>query len=270
MTDATLDERHAIGANNPPEETPVITPFDAHKTNIEDLFLEAKNWVDGTPIESQEQADKVQELLRKTQEAHAAADASRADEKKPHDDAAKAVQEKYAPLIADNKGQKGKTVLAVAALKGAITKWLVHLDELREAEAKRQRDAAEEAAAAARALVQEANETGDLAAIEQAEVAIVEAKAMDRNAGRVENARPQAGGGYGRAVGLRDNWVITGFAPVTVDGKEVDGETALLRHYWTVNKPALVAAALQIARQEVLNGKRTIPGLIIQNDRKAA
>lgn len=267
MTDTALDDRHAIGANNPPEE---ITPFDAHKANIEDLFLEAKNWIDGTPIETQEQADKVQELLRKTQEAYNAADKSRDEEKRPHDEAAKAVQDKYAPLIADNKSRKGVAVLAIEALRKAGTAWLVKCDEEREAEAKRQREAAQKAADEARALVQEAQETGDLGAIEQAEVAIVEAKALDRNATRVETARPQARG-YGRAMSLRDNWVIAGFVPVP-DGKggEVDGETALLRHYWTTNKEALVAAALQIARQEVMNGKRSIPGLDIRNERKAA
>ncbi|PIB91253.1 hypothetical protein [Caulobacter sp. FWC2] len=276
MTDTALDERHAIGANNPPEETPVITPFDAHKANIEDLFLEAKNWVDGTPIESQEQADKVQELLRKTQEAYNAADKSRDEEKRPHDEAAKAVQDKYAPLIADNKSRKGVAVLAIEALRKVGTDWLKKLDAEREAEAQRQRDIAAKAIADAQALINEARDTGDLATREQAEVAIVEAKALDRNATRVENARPQARG-YGRAMSLRDNWVITGFVPVPVmdaNGQEtggvVEGETALLRHYWTVNKPALVAAALELARQDVLQGKRTLPGVVIINDRKAA
>ena len=37
------DERHAIGANNPPR-----TVFD----EIDDLYLEASNWLDGQPVET--------------------------------------------------------------------------------------------------------------------------------------------------------------------------------------------------------------------------
>lgn len=268
MNAITIDERHAIGGNHPPEEiapeTPVeISPFDAHKANIEDLFLEAKNWIDGTAIENQAQADAVQELLRKTQEAHDAADKSRVEEKKPWDDGANAVQTKYAPLIADTKAVKGKTTLAVPALKGALSKWLTKCAEEQEAEAKRVRDAADAAAEAARALVEEARETGDLAVVEEAEEALQDAKSLDRAATRVETAKPMARG-YGRAVGLRDNWVIKGFEPVG----DLDGETILLRHYWEANKPGLVAAALELARQDIQQGKRQIPGLIIANERR--
>lgn len=265
-----LDERHAIGANHPPEETrPEASAFDAHKANIEDLFLEAKNWIDGTSIETQEQADKVQELLRKMQEAEAAADASRAAEKKPFDDGAKAVQEKYAPLIADTKTVKGKTTLAIPALKAVSAKWLAALETKRLAEVERLRVEAEEAATAARALVDEARETGDLGAAEEAEQAIQEAARLDRVATRTENTRPQSTG-YGRALSLRDRWVIKGFVPVEDGGNVIKGETALLRHYYTTNFPAMVEAALALARQDIQAGKRTLPGLIIVNEPTAA
>lgn len=270
MTALALDERHAIGANNPPEESkPEVSPFDAHKANIEDLFLEAKNWIDGAAIETQEQADKVQELLRKMQEAETAADASRALEKKPHDDAANAVQAKYAPLIADTKAMKGKTKLAIPALKAVSAKWLAALETKRLAEVERLRVEAEEAANAARALVEEARETGDLGAAEVAEDAIREASRLDRVATRTENARPQSTG-YGRALSLRDRWVIKGFVPVGEGDDAIKGETALLRHYYTTNFPAMVEAALVLARQDIQAGKRTLPGLVIVNEPTAA
>lgn len=62
----------AVGHNGPPpDETPrdeaprVEDPssYDAIRQEIEDLFLEAKNWADGEPISDQKQADAVTELL---------------------------------------------------------------------------------------------------------------------------------------------------------------------------------------------------------------
>ena len=57
-TVVALDPRLAPGGNNPPEPT----PFEQSRDEIEGLYLEAKNWADGTPIETQEQADAVGRL----------------------------------------------------------------------------------------------------------------------------------------------------------------------------------------------------------------
>lgn len=262
MTDAALDERHQLGANNPPADP---TPFDAIKVHIEDLFTEAKNWADGAAIESQAQADAVQTLMRQVQEAEKAADAERVRENEPYDTGKAAVQAKYAPLIGNTKATKGKTVLAVEALKKALAPWLAKLEAERGAEAKRLRDEAEAAARAAAEAARAAQESNDLQATEDAEDAITAARNAARAATQVENSRAKATG-YGRAASLRDNWVVKGFVPVTDGETTIDGETALLRHYWATNKPALVAAALQLARADVLNGKRSLPGLEIVNE----
>lgn len=241
--------RLGIGGNNPPEPT----PFDAIAVHIGDLFEEAKNWADGALIDSQAQADLVQTLMRQIQEAHNVADLERIKENIPFDEGKKAVQAKYAPLIADTKTIRGKTVMAIAALKQALAPWLVKLEDDRKAEAKRLRDEADAAEQAARDAAQAAQATNDLAATEAAEEAFTGAKAASREATRVENARPQAAG-YGRAAALRDNW-----APILVDG------TVALRHYWVANRPALEACALQLAKTDVLNGKRSIPGFDVIN-----
>src|ERR1035438_2770785 len=89
-------------------------PFEAHKLNIEGLYMEAKNWLDGEPIANEAQAEKVQTLLRMIQEAEKAADDSRVIEKKPLDEAIAAIQDRYNPLIAPIKNKKpGKCALAI-------------------------------------------------------------------------------------------------------------------------------------------------------------
>lgn len=264
-TGAALYASQAIGANNPPHDQ---TPFDAIKVHIEDLYEEAKNWADGAAIESQEQADAVQTLMRQVQEAAKAADDERKRENIPFDQGKVAVQAKYADLISDTKAVRGKTVLAIDALKRALTPWLQKLEAARQAEAKRLRDEAEAAANAARAAAQAAQATNDLQATEDAEEAFKAAQGAERDARRVEVERPKAVG-YGRAASLRDDWKITGFAPIkSDDGTVTAGEVALLRHYYSRNRQAMVEAALVLARTDVLNGVRSIPGLVIVNEPK--
>ena len=238
-----------IGHNNPPEPS----PFDAHAVNIGDLFDEAKNFADGAGIENQGQADAVQTLMRRIQEAHTAADNSRKEENQPFDDGKAAVQAKYAPLIADTKAVKGMTVMAIDALKKVLAPWLVKQEEERKAKAAQLRKEAEDAAEAARLAATTALDSGDLAATEQAEAAFTDAKHAERAAVRVENNRSQATG-YGRAT-LRDNW-----QPVMTDG------VAALRHYWDTRRTDLEAFALSLARSDVQSGKRVIPGFEITNN----
>src|SRR3546814_19602976 len=62
--------------------------------------------------------------------------------KKPHDDAAKAVQTKYKPLI-------DKCELAASVAKKALVPWLEHLEAEQRADAERKRKEADEARQAA-------------------------------------------------------------------------------------------------------------------------
>jgi hypothetical protein len=262
VTDADINPRVALGDNAPPPEP---TPFDAIRVHIEDLYTEACNWADGEAIASQEQADRVNDLKRQIQEAEALADKERKTENKPFDDGKAEVQARYAPLISNTKGVTGKTVRAVEVLNRLLGPWLKKLKDEQEAEAKRLRDEAQAKLDAARAAAEAAKASTDIAVTEDAEAAISAAQEAARVAKTAEAARPRTGGDYGRASGLRDKWVITGFIPVQKGDMIVDGETALLRHYWAVNRPALVEAALALARAEVSAGKRSLPGVVIEN-----
>lgn len=235
-----------IGHNSGPD------PFEAHRVNIEDLFSEAKNWLDGDPIASQEAADKVQQLLRMIQEAHKAADAERVKENIPFDEGKAEVQAKYAPLIADTKSVKGKTVLATGACKKALSPWLAKVAAEQAAAAKALRDAAEVVAAKAAEAMRQAP-ADDLTARETAEDAVSTAKAAEQAARAAGKARPQASG-YGRAATLRDNW-----QPSLVDAQ------AAARHYWTINPQAFNAVLSKLAQDDVASGKRQIPGFEIVN-----
>jgi hypothetical protein len=235
-----------IGHNNPPEPT----PFEAHKLNIETLWVEANNWADGVVVENQAQADKVSQLIEDFRLAHDAADASRIEENTPFDQGKAAVQAKYAPLIADTKAVTGKTVKAIAALKASLKPFLDKLEaDKRAAAAKAQAEA--DAAAEAAAAAVKAAAGNDLAAQDAAEELVETARLASTAASRASNDRAQARGGS-RAMGLTKTHTPEMMAP---------GEA--LRHYAVERNEELKTFLLDLAKADVREGKRQIPGFKI-------
>jgi hypothetical protein len=252
MNASTLDERHAIGSNQPPE-----SGFDAIRVHIEDLYSEAKNWLDGEPITNQAQADEVAKLLNMIREAEKTADEQRKAEAKPFDDGKAAVQAKYAPLIADTKAVRGKTVLAAEACKAALAPWLKKLEDEKRAAAEAARREAEEKARAAAEAARAAQASADLDAMEAAEALVADARQAEKAATRAENDKAHASG-YGRAVGLRSF-----FTPVLTD------PSAALMHYVKTQPDAVKAFLTGLAEQDVRTGKRQIPGFVVEEERRA-
>lgn len=236
-----------IGHNNPP------TPFDTVSEKINDLYGEAKNWLDGDPIETQGQADMVQKLLRDIQAAAKEADAARVEENKPFDEGKAAVQAKYAPLIADTKSTKGLTVLAVEACKKALAPWLIKVDEENRRKAEEARKEAEAKAEAARAAMQQRQSLEDA---ERAEALVREAKQAEADARRAGNAKASAKG-EGRAVSLRDKYT-----------PEVTDFTAYARHVWTAHRSDMEDFLIAHAAKLVASGARSgIPGVNVKHER---
>lgn len=137
-----------------------ITPFDDLTSTLDDLYGEAANWADGTPIENQGQCDALDALDKSLLGVRQKLDALRADEKKPFDDGAKAVQAKFKPFLE-------KADRARVALNKPRADFKAEQDrKRREAEAK--------AAAEARAIeeakrkAEEDARDGDLATAERA------------------------------------------------------------------------------------------------------
>ena len=76
--EGVLPADHLPGANMPPPDAPPQDapakadgrPYEAIKAHIDDLYGEAKNWLDGAPIATAAQADEVARLLDLMRQAH--------------------------------------------------------------------------------------------------------------------------------------------------------------------------------------------------------
>jgi hypothetical protein len=234
----------SIGHNNPPAD-----PFDGFATHIADLLDEAQQHLDGGGVQSEEQAQGIAVLLDMLRTAKRDADAARAAEKKPHDDAAKAVQAKWKPII-------DRADLAAGVCKKALAPWLEVQEAEKRAAAEAAKLEAEEKAAAARAALQAAAPT-DLAAREEAEALVKEAARAERVANRADKDRAQAKGGS-RAVGLR-----------SVRVPELTDPVAALKHYREAQPDLLKAWLVDQAERDVRAGARTIPGFTISETKVA-
>jgi hypothetical protein len=112
---------------------------------IEDLLLEARNYLDGEPIANEDQASAVSSLLNRLRRVANDADDARKDEKRPHDEAAKAVQGKWKPIL-------DKADLAATAAKQALAPWLQQVEAKQREEAEAARREADRLAAIAAEL----------------------------------------------------------------------------------------------------------------------
>lgn len=238
-----MNEIAAIGHNNPP------SPFSDAVTALETVRVEAENWLDGEPIETQEQADAVGSLINDIRNARKDADTARKVEAKPFDDAKKEVQARYKPLL-----DSADTMLA--ACKELLAPFLAAQEAERKAEAERKRAEAEAAQRAATEAAMAAAET-DLKAREEAEAKIAEAKRAEAKAREAETRRV-GGKGRGRAVTLR-----------TVYEAEVTDMTQLARHYWQTRKADVAEFFEEMAKRDVSNGVRGLPGVTVHEKQVA-
>ncbi len=252
--DTQLDERHEIGGNNPP--TP--TAFETVESNINDLYAEARNWCDGEPITSQEQADELNKLINLIGTAEKEAEALRKEEAKPFDDGKAEVQSRYSQLIGNTKAVKGRTVMALRAAKSALTPWLTKLAEEKaavEEKAQAYADAAQEAATEAF----QNTPSDDLAGREDAQRLADVAKQAVINAKVASKDKAQAKGGTGRATGLRSVW-----------SAEVIDPKKFMEFLWTKRRPETDGWMREIAATIVRqNHDQEIPGVNIIETKKA-
>ena len=233
-----MSEIATIGHNNPP-----ATPFDVAKEKIEGLYSEAKNWMDGTPISSQAQADEIQKLMRLVQEAAKEADEERKKEAKPFDDGKAEVQARYNPLI---QKDRGLTDMAVSACKKALAPWLQKIADENERIAK----IAREEAAEAQRLAMEAMKarTGtNLEENEEAERLVKQAKEAETFARRADNQKATAKG-FGRAASLRTYYTA-----------QIDDPTAFARYCWLHHREAVDHFFAELAQSLV---DRKCPNII--------
>jgi len=188
-----------IGHNLPPV-------IDQARERVAALESAANDWAKACAvIEDAETAAQCTDFLDQLLAEHKKWDAQRAAEKKPHDEAAKAVQERWKPLL-------DKLLLCKGAIEPRHRAWLQRERQRLEAE-RRQREAeareaareAERAQEAARRAVEESK--GDVVQSMLAANAAVDAAADASRAAAAVPRRAQVRGALGgRARSLRETW----------------------------------------------------------------
>jgi hypothetical protein len=221
-----------IGHNAPP-------PFEAHSLHIEDLFALISATTAGGEVTTDEQEAALDGLLDDARKARKAADEQRAAEKKPHDDAAKAVQARWKPLI-------DRCDMAADEIKRLLTPYRTAKQRAREEAAKKAREEAEARQMAAEAALRQSD---DLQARFEAENDLKAARKLTAAANRADR----------EATGLRTYWLA-----------ELVDPMAALKHYIGAQPEALKAWLTEQAQRDVNVGARVIPGFNIKSERKAA
>lgn len=243
--------RAVVGGNHPPEE---MTAFEAVKINIVDLYDEASLWLDGTPVETQEQADALNTLKARIKDAIKAAETQRVIEGAPHKQAIDEIQARYNELIGNNKSVTGIALKAEEACNKALKPYLLELERQQQEAARIAREEAarkqEEAMAAMRQ-----RDAANLQQREDAERLVQEAKQADVAANQAEKARAHAKGD-GRATGLR-----------TVYRAEIVDRKQAAAWVWVDHNDALMGFIQDLADKAVRTGARKLPGFEIIEER---
>lgn len=273
LNEAAENAPAGLGHNNPPpdEPAPELEGREAIDIHVAGLIAETKHWADGVSIENQGQADSVGRLHRMLQQAGALVDNAAAEEKRPHNEAINEIavwQNGYTAkgLKKTPDGSLTKAILATGNLSSA---WLRKQDDERRAREQAAAEAARIAAQEAIAAREEAKTSTDLDAMDSAEDALAEAKALIREADGIAKERVRSGGGEGfRAMSLRSVWHA-----------ESTGEklcwNAAFKHYlenpeFVVEFKALVQKwADRDALSEAARA-RGVPGFRFTEERKAA
>lgn len=218
-----------IGHNGPP-------PHEAWALHIEELF-EVANGIG--PATNDEQEAALDDLLDQFRIAKRDADKERAAEKKPHDDAAKAVQAKWRPLL-------DRCDIAAKAIKDALTPYRTAKQRAADEAARKAREEAE----AAHKAAQEAFKSSDLDDRLEAERLAAQAKAMQVQANKIDR----------QSTGLRTSWQA-----------EVTNRRDALLHYIKTQPDAFEALVQSLADKDARNEatRRDIPGVKFHEKKEA-
>ena len=207
--------------------------------HIDDLFSLLSDTLAGGEVANDEQDAAIDGLLDEFRKAAKDADKARVDEKRPHDDAGKAVQVKWKPIV--DKAERGAT-----ACKDALTPYRAAKQRVKDEAARKAR---EEAEVVARAAQEAFKASDDLEARFAAEQQLEEAAKLVASANKIDRA----------PTGLRTYWEA-----------EVTDRGAALRHY-IARQPDEFAALIQTLADRDSRGDRApVPGVTFHERKKAA
>ena len=140
-----MNPRAVIGANNPPD------PIDAICAQHEGERMEAENWLDGTPVENEDQMKAVDTLRKAMREFRLSLEAGQKSATAPLYDAYKAEGARWKPSIEDAQRIEKGLVALVDGFKKKLAAEKEAAERAARAEAARKMREAEEAARAANA-----------------------------------------------------------------------------------------------------------------------
>lgn len=223
------NERAVTGHNNPPAYDFDILEKFAETT---DEFLRVtKKWLSLEQIETEEHASQITDQIDGLRGLYKKVDTARADAKKPHDEAGKAVQAAFKPLL--DKLTKAADVLKPKLAAYASKKMRIEAEAKRKAEEAAKR-AADEAAERARLAELE----GDIGARVEAEEAQKAAEKAQKDAARKVDTGIKSASGAGRTMSLRK-----------VKDVEITNINVLFMHYR--NHPDVLDVLRRLATAEV-------------------
>lgn len=220
------------GHNNPPADA-------AFSLHVDELFTLLSDTLAGGEVSNDEQEAAIDAILNDFRDAAKDADKARSAEKKPHDDAAKAVQAKWKPII--DKAARGAD-----ACKDALTPYRTAKQRAKDEAARKAR---EEAEAREKAAQEALRASDDLEARYEAEQQIEAAKKLTAVANRIDRS----------ATGLRTYWV-----------HRIVNRKQLLLHVIDRYPEDLADMLNELVRQKVAAGLREMPGVEIIEEKRAA
>lgn len=217
-----------VGHNHPPA-------LEAHSLHIEDLFAMANS---AGAVEDDRAEEQLDNLLDDLRTARKDADAERATEKRPHDEAAKAVQTKWKPLL-------DRCDLATLRIKKLLTPYREAKQRANDEAAKQAREEAERQQREAQAALK----SDDLDEQLEAEGKLAAAKKLTAVANKIDRS----------ASGLRTRWT-----------HRIVSRADLLRHVKERYPEDLADMLNEFARRKVAEGVRSMPGVEITPEKQAA
>lgn len=220
-----------IGHNQPP-------PLEAMSLHIEDLFSLASGSV-AAPVTTDEQEAALDDLLDDLRKARKAADEQRASEKKPHDDAGKAVQAAWKPLL-------DRCDKAADAIKAALTPYRTARQRAKDEAARLAREEADAKQRAAQAALRASDDLEERFAAEEL---LKQAGKLAAQANRIDRT----------ATGLRTHWEA-----------EITDRRAALNHYLKLNPDAFMDLIQRLADADARGTRPPVPGVIFHEIKRAA
>lgn len=227
-----------IGHNNPPDE------FAEVSGEINDLHTEAKNWLDGEEVKTDAIAENVETLMKMTKAAAKKAEALRKKEVEPFDNAKQAIQDKYAPLIANTKGATGKTVIIIDACKKALEPYKLEQQRKKDEKERKLREEAEQQRIKAQKAL---DESTDIEEREKAVEQVRDAKKTEKKANAVNRDNVK---------GMRTIWKVQMCVPFDAS-----------KYFWQNDRDEVLAFFQTLAERKVRDGMRTIPGFKIEQEK---